>query len=192
MKFTKTFLFLGGGLTVFTAAEVTCGKGRDQIVCRNGSICIEDRPPNFSNFQLDDGSYHDIHTTNSAFHCECPAEFTGIDCSVPVDTCFSSKHYCLYVMTTCCCDHESCSYLLTLSFLLFYVSLFINAAMEVNVSSTTIGISHIVIVRKHGNSTGMAGLATVRVVGTRFMFCQSSFPNLLILLFESGKMVRTR
>ena len=79
---------------MLNSAPQPCG----DFTCQNGSFCANS-PPDFRNHQLYDGSYLDFHNdetvASASVHCECPARFTGLDCSIPYETC-GSLHKCYF------------------------------------------------------------------------------------------------
>eukprot|EP00977_Amphora_coffeiformis_P006394 scaffold1361_cov165-Amphora_coffeaeformis.AAC.16 len=93
---TVALLALVGALPRSLAS--LCGEGSSRIFCENGGLCRSGRA-DFSMYQLEDGSYHDVHNLdNDQVYCECdPDAWTGIDCSVPVENCADGGHFCLYV-----------------------------------------------------------------------------------------------
>jgi len=86
---TALFLLL---IIATVAAEVdiaNCG----QLTCEHGANCIEDAP-DYSDHQLPDGSFFEIHSGNNAAHCACPVGFTGLSCDAGYKSCDGSTHKC--------------------------------------------------------------------------------------------------
>ena len=96
MKLPSAVLFTLAGALPLSRASL-CGEGASRIFCENGGMCRVGRA-DFSMFELEDGSYHDIHNPdNDEVYCECdPDAWTGIDCSVPVTNCADGAHFCLH------------------------------------------------------------------------------------------------
>jgi len=84
---------------IYSLPVVPCG----DYTCQHGSSKCVDSPPNFDNHQLVDGSFLHFHDPTSkggaAYsaeeHCECPARYTGVDCSIPYQEC-GSQHKCYF------------------------------------------------------------------------------------------------
>jgi hypothetical protein len=80
------FLLLG-----LSQAATLCGN----VDCFHGAQCAAG-DADFSNHVLPDGSVLDVHDTVSSLgvHCDCPPEYTGLDCSVAVENCDDGVHRC--------------------------------------------------------------------------------------------------
>lgn len=76
-------------------ALTPCGDPSAPIFCQNDSVCVDDRPADFSDYELPDGAYHDVHMTALSYHCECPGGWTGVECNIPVESCADDVHFCL-------------------------------------------------------------------------------------------------
>ena len=91
-----TLLLLGAtGPCCVVAQETPCGTGEEMIYCENGGECKEDQPANFGQYQLSDGTYHDIHQIQKEHHCECKEGWTGEVCEARVTSCNDGDHFCL-------------------------------------------------------------------------------------------------
>lgn len=90
-----TLILLAAGPSALVAQETPCGTGEDMIYCENGGECKEEEPADFGQYQLSDGTYHEIHQIQKEHHCDCKEGFTGEECEAKVATCNDGAHFCL-------------------------------------------------------------------------------------------------
>lgn len=91
-----TLVVLTTVLSLSTRADsvVPCGDASAGIFCEHGSECVLGTA-NFADYELPGGNFHDIHQTTHTHHCACTDGWTGVDCSVSVQSCASGVHFCL-------------------------------------------------------------------------------------------------
>lgn len=85
MRIVLPFLLLG-----VSRAAVQCGS----IVCMHNSECVYEEPDFSDEITNPDGTPLGMHDVDSPTHCSCSPLYTGVDCSIPVDSCADGQHKC--------------------------------------------------------------------------------------------------